>query len=261
LRRLLADSDPLAARRAETMVSEELNRGPLLSAAVTAPVAVVGGALRLSPFVLDSAAGSWQGAVAYDLKTFGLDARGTLAAKASPKGWTGSPPSIGLAWRGRLANPVREIEVGALTNGLAAIVLQRELEKIEAFEADANERMRRQQRLDYERQRERDRQAAEEVARQARLREEAERARAEAERARIEAERAQAEQKARAEAERRAKAEADQRAKVEAEQRARAEAERRPAPEAPPATPLAVPALPPPIDIRPPPQIQVRPDG
>ena len=41
-----------------------------------------------------------------------------------------------------MAAPLRELDVAPLTNGLAAIVLQRELERIEAFEVEANERAR-----------------------------------------------------------------------------------------------------------------------
>jgi hypothetical protein len=233
LKRLLADDDPLAVQRAEAVISDELDRAPFRAAAVVTPVAVIGGALRLSPFVADTGAGSWQGVVAYDFKTLSFDARGSLSANAVPKGWTGSPPSIGLTWRGPFMRPTRDIDVGGLRNGLAAIVLQRELEKVESFELDANERLRRQQRRDMDRQRERDRLAAEEAARQARLRAEAERARQEAE------------QRARADAER---------ARLDLEQRARAEVERRAAPEIP--VPSSLPALGPPIDIRPAPQIQ-----
>ena len=241
--RLLAGEDPLAPRKAETVLAEELSRAPLTAASVSSPLAVVGGTLRLSPVLVDGGASVWQGAVAYDLKTLTLEARGTLAAKANPRFWTGAPPSAGLNWRGPLARPAREVDAGGLANGLAAIVLQRELEKIEAFEADANERLRRTQRRDHDRQRERDRLAAEEAARVARLREEQERARQEAERQRIEAERVQA----------------DQRARVEAERRSREEAERRGSPELIAPSPSALPELPPPIDIRPPPAI--RPGG
>jgi hypothetical protein len=229
LQRLLADSDPLAARRAETIVADELGRGPLRAAAVSAPVALVGGAFRLSPFIADGGAAAWQGSVSYDFKSLALDARGTLTAKNAPTGWTGTAPSVGLSWRGPLTAPTREIDPGALSNGLAAIVLQRELEKIESFEADANERLRRQQRRDLDRQRERDRVAAEEAARQAKLREEQARLRAEADRTRIDAERLQSEQR---------RASEDQQA-----------------------SPTSLPALPPPIDIRPPPQVQTRPGG
>jgi hypothetical protein len=272
LARLLQDSDPLAARRAETVVAEELNRGPFRAPTVTAPIALIGGSVRFSPLIADGKQADWRGAVSFDLKTMMLDARGTLSAKAIPKGWTGSPPSIGLVWRGSFANPVREIDTGALNNGLATIVLQRELEKIELLELDATERQRRLQSRDLDRQRERDRIATEEAARQARLRAEAERIRLEAERVKQETERAkqEAEQRVRAEAERikfeaekakqeveRARQETDARARAENEQRARAEAERRSAPES--GAPTSLPALAPPIDIRPPPQI--RPGG
>jgi uncharacterized protein involved in outer membrane biogenesis len=242
VKRLLADSDPLANRRAETIAAEELARAPLAAPAIAAPVTLVGGSLRLSPVAVDGGPAVWQGAITYDLKTLTLDARGTLTAKAAPQGWTGALPGVGLAWRGPLANPAREIDAAPLANGLAAIVLQRELDKIEAIEAEQAERQRRAQQQALQRQRDRERQIAEEAARQARLREEQERARAEAERVRAEAEKLQAEQRSRAETERRAAQEADRRTLQDIQM-----------------TPSSLPALPPPIDIRPAPQIGVRP--
>jgi flagellar biosynthesis GTPase FlhF len=216
---------------------------------LSAPVSLVGGSFRLSPVIIDSGAATWQGAIAYDLKTLTLDARGTLAAKAAPERWTGALPSVGLAFRGPLGAPVREIDAAPLANGLAAIVLQRELEKIEAFEAEQHERQRRAQQQVLQRQKERERQIAEEAARQARLREEQEKAKAEAERVRAEAERIQAEQRA------------EQRARAEAERRAAQEAARQAAQEFQAPTPSSLPALPPPIDIRPAPQVGTRPGG
>lgn len=220
---ILASDDPLGPGRAQALLADEFARAPLETPSVTTQISMVGGTLRLSPFVADSAEGAWSGAVSYDFKTLALDARGTLTAKANPRGWTGAPPSVGITWRGALDRPVREIDSGMLANALAAIVLQRELERIEAFELDSNERLRRTQRRDYERQRERDRQAAEEAARQAQIRAEQERQR------------------------------------LEAEQRARA-AERLNAPEAVQPSPSALPDLPV-IDLRPPPPIQIRPGG
>ncbi|HEX2134573.1 MAG TPA: AsmA-like C-terminal region-containing protein [Microvirga sp.] len=257
LRRLLAEEDPLAARRTETVVAEELARAPLAASSVSSAVSVVGGVVRLSPVAIEAPAASWQGAIAYDLKSLTLDARGTLVSKETPpRNWSGGAPAVGLAWRGPLGAPAREIDAAPLANGLASIVLQRELEKIEMFEADANELRRRQQRRDMDRQRERDRIAAEEAARLARLREEAE-------------------QRVRAEAERRAMERAQERAAQERAARERAAQERaaqeRAAQEAgsldrvpPPIAPAGasiLPPLPPPIDIRPPPQIGVRPGG
>jgi septal ring factor EnvC (AmiA/AmiB activator) len=106
-----------------------------------------------------------------------------------------------LGWQGPLSRPVRTLDVGPLTNGLAAVVLARELDRIDTFEADQNERQRR----NSQRQMELDRRAAAEAARRARE-EAARRAREEAERARVAAERAQAERD-RAERERAAQAE------------------------------------------------------
>lgn len=168
LPRVLNESDPLNSRRLETLIGEELGRGPLLIQAATAPASLVGGSLRFGPLAAATPAGAWQGSVALDLKTLNLDAAGLLTARAGPKGWGGAPPSVVLAFRGPVATPVRSIDVGPLLNGLAAVVLQRELEKIEAFEIEANERARLKGRLDYERDlEERERRAAEEARRSA----------------------------------------------------------------------------------------------
>ncbi|HKH96802.1 MAG TPA: AsmA-like C-terminal region-containing protein, partial [Beijerinckiaceae bacterium] len=172
LPRALADSDPLAARPLETIIAEELAKGPLRAPAVAGPVTMVGGVMRMSPFAADCGSAIWQGAVAVDLKTLSLDARGTLTSRTGPKGWTGTPPYIGLSWRGPMASLAREIGVGPLINGLASIVLQRELDRIEAFEVEANERARLNGRRGMDHMRDGDRLAAEEAARQARIGEE-----------------------------------------------------------------------------------------
>lgn len=286
LPRALADSDPLAPRRLEALLGEELARGPL-RASVAAPASMVGGVLRLTPVTANAGAATWQGSVGFDVKGLTLDTRGTLTARSGPKGWSGSPPAMGLAWRGPLAAPNREIDVGPLTSGLAAIVLQRELEKIEAFEAEANERLRLNNRREMERQRERDRiaaeeaarrtaeeaarRAAEDAARQARLREEAERqarlrAQQEAERqARLrEQQDLERQARARAEAERQARAqqELERQARLREEQEGERRSLREQVERALGQSPLGerpVPPLPPPVDIRPAPQIG-RPD-
>ncbi|MGO4572432.1 AsmA family protein [Microvirga sp. 2TAF3] len=225
LRRLLTDNEPLVEGKAEAVLGTELSRAPLSAPAVSTSASLVSGSLRLSPFVVQSGAASWQGAVTYDLKSLALDARGSLTAKASPAGWVGAPPSVGLHWRGSLAAPVREIDAGPFRNGLAAIVLKRELEKIEAFEKAAAERQRQIQ-AQQEAERQKAKAAAEETARQSKAKEEAERAR-------IEAERIQSQQ----------------------------QNETEPAPAAQPASPFVMPPLTPPLEIRPPPQIQGRPGG
>jgi hypothetical protein len=139
----------------------------------------------------------WQGTLNLDLRSLTLDARGMLQAKAAPRGWSGDAPAVVLGWQGPVSRPARILDVAPLTNGLASVVLARELDRIDTFEADQNERQRRngQQQMEAER-----RAAAEAAARRARE-EAARRAREEAARAaaaeRARAEREQAERAAR----------------------------------------------------------------
>ena len=49
-------------------------------------------------------------------------------------------PQIAIGWRGPLESPRREIDPAALSNALAARALAREIERVEAFEADIRER-------------------------------------------------------------------------------------------------------------------------
>ncbi len=187
LKRALAETDPLVEGKAEAIFGMELGRAPLNTGLVRTSAALVSGVLRLSPFVAESGPAVWQGGITYDLKNLQLDARGAFTAKTAPAEWVGAPPSIGLSWQGSLTAPVRQIDAGPFRNGLAAIVLKRELEKIEAFERAAAERQR-QVEAQREAERQRARAAEEEALRQAR-------ARAEAERVRREAERLQSEQR------------------------------------------------------------------
>ena len=219
--RALSESDPLNARRLEGIVAAELSRGPLRAGDVAGPAALVGGVLRIGPFAAEGGEGAWQGVLSLDIKTLSLEARGTLGSKTLPKGWPSNPPYIGLAWRGPLANPVREIDIGPLTTGLAAVVLQRELERIESFEAELAERARANQRRELERVREQAKREAEELA---------------ARRASEEAARKRASEEAMRRAE-----EAARQARLRQQQEERARTQQN---------------LPPPIDIRPAPQMQ-----
>lgn len=167
LGKALAEDDPLREGRLQTLVSEELAAGPLRpKGPVTVPVTLSGGILRTAPLALDLGPARWSGTFQVDLRSCSLDARGALTASAAPKGWSGAPPSVQLGFAGPLAAPERRLDVAPLTTGLAALVLQRELEKIELFDADQSERQRRRARIEMERART----AADEAARQARIR-------------------------------------------------------------------------------------------
>nr|WP_301302298.1 AsmA family protein [Methylorubrum extorquens] len=165
LGKALAEDDPLREGRLQALVSEELSAGPLRAKGpVSAAFTLSAGTLRTAPFSIDLGPARWNGTLQVDLRNRTLDARGALTA-AGPKGWTGAAPSIQLGFGGPLVAPERRLDAAPLTTGLAALVLQRELEKIELFDADQSERQRRRARIEMDRAR----LAAEEAARQARL--------------------------------------------------------------------------------------------
>jgi hypothetical protein len=181
--RALRAEDALTPARLQPIAAEELDRAPLRVAQARGQATFVSGSLRVSPLVAETSAATWQGSAGVDLRGFTLDIRGSLTAKELPRNWAGTPPYIGLGWAGPIGRASRAIDVGPLSNGLASVVLTRELDRIETFELDAAERMRINSRVEMDRAR---RAAAEEAARLARQREEAERR--EAERSRLEAE-------------------------------------------------------------------------
>lgn len=211
--RALEDDDPLGGRRLQALVEEELSRGAFAPQPFSSPVTLVGGALRFDPARFADANAAWSGAASFDILNASLDARGLLEARAPLAGWTGPAPAIALGWTGAIAAPRREIDVGPLTSGVAQIVLQRELDRIEAFEREANERARRIEALRMQQARAAD---AERWAEELRRREE-ERLRREAE----EAERRAAEEAARAAAEEEARIAAEEEARIAAEEEAR----------------------------------------
>jgi hypothetical protein len=196
LGKALAEDDPLREGRLQALVSDELSAGSLRATGpVSAPFTLSAGTLRTAPFAIDLGQARWNGTLQVDPRQRSLDARGVLTAAAGPKGWSGAAPAIQLGFAGPLAAPERRLDTAPLTTGLAALVLQRELEKIELFDADQSERQRRRARIEMDRARAaaeeaarqariKAQQAAEEVARQSRQREAEEAAR----RARIEAE-------------------------------------------------------------------------
>ena len=166
LGKALVEDDPLREGRLQALVSEELSAGPLrANGPVSAAFTLSGGTLRTAPFGIDLGPARWNGTLQVDLRGRTLDARGALTAATGPKGWSGAAPAIQLGFNGPLVAPERRLDTAPLTTGLAALVLQRELEKIELFDADQSERQRRRARIEMDRARA----AAEEAARQARI--------------------------------------------------------------------------------------------
>ncbi|WP_313900804.1 AsmA-like C-terminal region-containing protein [Methylobacterium sp. J-077] len=179
LARAVEIDDPLREGRLQALIAEELAKGGAQAKApASSPATIVGGVLRAGPLDLDFGAARWSGTIGYDLRSQRLDARGLLSGGAVPRGWSAGTPAVQLGFTGALGAPKRVLDVGALSNGLAAFVLQRELETIELTEADQVERQRRRSRIEMDRARAAalkaaaDKAAADEAARQARVRNE-----------------------------------------------------------------------------------------
>ncbi|MER2197281.1 AsmA family protein [Methylobacterium brachiatum] len=177
LARAVEIDDPLREGRLQALVAEELAKGGAQAKApASSPATIVGGILRAGPLDLDFGAARWSGTLGYDLRGNRLDARGFLSGGPVPRGWSAGAPSVQLGFTGSLGAPERVLDVSALSSGLAAFVLQRELETIELTEADQVERQRRRARIEMDRARAAalkaaaEKAAAEEAARQARAR-------------------------------------------------------------------------------------------
>ncbi|GGH27346.1 hypothetical protein GCM10007036_35790 [Alsobacter metallidurans] len=208
-----------------------LDRAGLQVPQLDLPVTLSNGVARLGPASIQGAT-SAQGSAMLDLRTARFDGRAALSAEPPP-GWSGPAPQAGLSWRKNRTGPAeRELDVSLLTNTLTTHAVARELEKVEAAEADLRERSFFVRRLKAERDRlERERQEAEaaRAAEEARIAEEArkaEEARIAAETRRLEEQRA-AERKAREEQALREQAARDQAEREQAARDAAAEAARR----------------------------------
>jgi septal ring factor EnvC (AmiA/AmiB activator) len=168
---------------------------------------------------------------------------------------SGALPQIAVNWRGDWRAPARSYDVSALSNAVSQRALQREIERVEALEADIRERAAFNRRLRAERERREEELrviAAEARAREERLREErlreeqARQEQARKEQARLEQARQDRLREERARAERDA-AERAARASTEAP----APAQQPGISAAEPRGPQAAPALPPPVSITP----------
>lgn len=120
---------------------------------VTIPFTQAAGVLRVSPVSIERAGLRADAAGLVDWRAMSVDLRLNLRPLgAAPKGWPEQLPQVGVAWRGPLDAPRRETDVGALSNVVAARALAREIERVEAFEADQRERAMHVRRLRAERE-------------------------------------------------------------------------------------------------------------
>jgi len=77
----------------------------------------------------------------YDLRNGQFTMATSLIMSPLPQGWQNTEaPAIDISWQGPLANPQHKIDVGNLTNALAAKAIARSQARIEAVESDIRER-------------------------------------------------------------------------------------------------------------------------
>jgi len=152
---LAGDPAGLDAARLLQTAQRQLAAGAFTVAEAKAPVVATGGVMRIDPPQLVDGAASLNAGVTVDLRALRLDAIARLAALTAPPRWKGAPPALVLHWRGSLEEPARTIDTAELQTGLAAIRLDDELRRVEAWKAEAHrleeaERKRRQARQEEE---------------------------------------------------------------------------------------------------------------
>jgi hypothetical protein len=104
------------------------------------PVALAAGVLRAGPLSVASAGEEIVGSLGLDLKTMRMSAQAAIRLRDAPKGWTGPLPRTTLTWQGPLAAPQLKVDAAALANGMTALAIARETERIEMLEQDQRER-------------------------------------------------------------------------------------------------------------------------
>jgi hypothetical protein len=147
---LLSENGPWDENRLGASLVQAMRGARLDLPGQTVSVSIVNGIARMqpSPFRQVTGAGVVEivPSVTVDLPRQSVEARLAYRALEPPKGWRGAHPEIALAWQGRAGLPLgelrRNLQVAPLLNGLLAITLQRDLETIEAFDADQRERQR-----------------------------------------------------------------------------------------------------------------------
>lgn len=157
------DASESEAARLQQRLTEALDRDAWPLGDVSLGFTLAGGLARLQPFSFERSDLRVETSGIVDLRALTADLRlGLRPLGPLPKGWPGDAPQIGVAWRGPLSGLRRETDVGALSNTVAARALAREIERVEAFEADARERAAHSRRLRAEREtRENERRLAE----------------------------------------------------------------------------------------------------
>ena len=135
-----AEDASIDAEAIRTALGTALDSTGLDLGTVVAPVTVAAGTLRTGALRSQVAAGTLTSEATLDLRGLQFTLRATLTAAELPKDWKGDPPAVTVTWRGPLATPAREVDVGAFVNGLAARAIAREQDRIQLMQDDLRER-------------------------------------------------------------------------------------------------------------------------
>jgi hypothetical protein len=219
----------LDADAVRSVFAGHLDAGTLAFERASGSFAVKSGIIRVSTLSLDTNSATVLGSATIDLNTFQLSSDWSMSVDPGEDKVTGAAPEVGILFEGPLAGPARSIDVTPLLGFLTVRAFEKEVERIEALQAEILEKEFFQRQLKRQRfeaaARERAAQEAAIAAAEAAIRAEAA-AKAEAE-ARAEAE-VRAEAVARVEAAEKAEAAAkaaEAAAQAEAAAKAQAEAE------------------------------------
>jgi len=178
------DDLDLQEARVREGVARDLAAGSLEVERAEAAFAVTGGVLRLRNLALENGPASALASARLDLRTLQLEGELLFSSKAPVDRKGANAPPVSLLLRGPLQAPDRTLDVGALYAFLTGRAIEREIERLEAVQADINERQRFARELvrlgEERRRREREAEEALRLAEEQRLAEEA--ARLEAER-------------------------------------------------------------------------------
>lgn len=145
--RPIEDLEPVNENAIGGKLDAELRKGAVRLSAGERGAGLLNGNLRIG--VAADENGASGGAVSVmpdiqaDLLRRDIEAKLTFRSRTLPAGWSGALPEMALVVSGKVdgsAPPRRTLQVAPLVNGLLAVVIQRDLEKAEAFEADLRER-------------------------------------------------------------------------------------------------------------------------
>ncbi len=118
-----------------------LDRGAVAIPGGSTPVSLSAGTIKLGPLPIAEPHGGASFGVSLDLMRLTVETRLTLSApSAGLKFWSGPPPTAAVTVRDALEAPKRQVDVAALSAGLATQAIARESDRIAALEADIRER-------------------------------------------------------------------------------------------------------------------------